>query len=146
LPSPDPRVPDDALLELRIETPRGSFVKRNFVGGALRLGFVSPLPCPFDYGHVAGFNSGDGLGQDALWLGPRARLGDVVRGRLAAVVRFVDDGIDDPKWVLTRDGDLDDRDADRVLRFFRLYARVWRLLSRDARCLGLVTRDGEGGR
>ena len=46
-----------------IETPRGSFVKRNEHG---RVDFISPVPCPFHYGHVIGFDGGDGDPLDAL--------------------------------------------------------------------------------
>ena len=34
-------------LEVVIEIPRGSFLKR---GSSGRIDFVSPLPCPFNYG------------------------------------------------------------------------------------------------
>ena len=40
-----------------IETPKGSFVKRN---EQQRIDFVSPLPCPFNYGHIKGEVGGDG--------------------------------------------------------------------------------------
>ena len=36
-------------LEIVIEVPRGSFLKRGLTG---RIDFVSPLPCPFNYGAV----------------------------------------------------------------------------------------------
>jgi inorganic pyrophosphatase len=41
-----PRVPE---LDVVIEIPRGSFLKRGSTG---RVDFVSPLPCPFNYGSV----------------------------------------------------------------------------------------------
>ena len=36
-------------LEVVIEVPRGSFVKRGSSGS---VDFISPLPCPFNYGAV----------------------------------------------------------------------------------------------
>jgi hypothetical protein len=36
-------------VEVLIEIPRGSFVKRGSTG---HVDFVSPLPCPFNYGSV----------------------------------------------------------------------------------------------
>ena len=36
-------------LEVVIEDPRGSFLKRGSTG---QVDFVSPLPCPFNYGSV----------------------------------------------------------------------------------------------
>ena len=36
-------------IEVVIEIPRGSFLKRGSTG---HIDFVSPLPCPFNYGSV----------------------------------------------------------------------------------------------
>jgi hypothetical protein len=38
-------------LDVVIEIPKGSFLKR---GSAGQIDFVSPLPCPFNYGSVPG--------------------------------------------------------------------------------------------
>ena len=43
------RVAPGPELEVVIEVPRGSFVKRGSSGS---IDFVSPLPCPFNYGAV----------------------------------------------------------------------------------------------
>src|SRR4029079_11499119 len=37
------------LVEVVIEVPRGSFLKRGSLG---HVDFVSPLPCPYNYGSV----------------------------------------------------------------------------------------------
>lgn len=121
---------------MRIETPRGSFVKRDLVDGRLRVAFVSPLPCPFDYGSVVGEPAPDGRGRDAVWHGPRARALDVVEGAVAAVVRFADEGAEDDKWVVTPDGRIAERAAGRIRRFFRVYAAAKRLAGGDARFAG----------
>jgi inorganic pyrophosphatase len=124
---------------VRIETPRGNFVKRDWVGGRLRVAFVSPVPCPFDYGTVVGEPSADGLGRDAVWLGPRKKALDEVGGVVAAVVRFRDGGAADDKWVVTATGSLTPRDAKRLERFFRFYATVKRMRGTPARFEGLRT-------
>jgi inorganic pyrophosphatase len=112
---------------VRIETPRGSFVKRDLVDGELVARFASPYPCPFDYGHVPGETAGDGQPRDAVWLGPRAKALDVVEGLVAGIVRFEDGGDEDDKWIVNTDGALSQRDTGRLHRFFRLYAAAKRL-------------------
>ena len=127
---------------VRIETPRGSFVKRDWVHGRLRARFVSPIRCPFDYGTVIGEPAPDGFGRDGMWLGPARKPLDVAEGVVAAIVRFHDAGVEDDKWVVTPDGALADDDAARIRRFFRLYAAVKRLRGKSARFDGI---DRAGG-
>ena len=47
------------VVEVVIEVPRGSFLKRGSTG---RVDFISPLPCPFNYGSVPGYIGLDGAG------------------------------------------------------------------------------------
>jgi inorganic pyrophosphatase len=54
-------------LDVVIEVPRGSFLKRGSTG---RLDFVSPLPCPYNYGSVPQYLGLEGDLLDALVLGP----------------------------------------------------------------------------
>ena len=51
-----------------IEIPRGSFLKRGSTG---RLDFLSPVPCPFNYGSVESLIGLEGDLLDAVVLGPR---------------------------------------------------------------------------
>lgn len=135
--------PHGRRVAVRIETPRGSFVKRDFIDGRLRVAFVSPVPCPFDYGEVVGEPAADGMGRDAVWLGPRRKALEVAEGVVAAVVRFRDGGVEDDKWIVTPGGKLTERDAARVSRFFRLYAAAKRVTGRSSRFGGIDT--GEAG-
>lgn len=98
---------------VRIEVPRGSFVKRSEARG---IEFLSPVPCPFNYGCVPGRMGGDGDPLDALVLGPRLGLGAEVEVPVVGVVRFLDDGREDDKLVC---GEGPPRG---VAAFFRLYA------------------------
>jgi inorganic pyrophosphatase len=41
--------PEPPEVEVVIEVPRGSFLKRRSTG---HIDFISPLPCPFNYGSV----------------------------------------------------------------------------------------------
>jgi inorganic pyrophosphatase len=108
-----------------VDTPLGGFVKRGDDGS---IDYVSPLPCPFNYGHVPAQRSEDGDALDAVLLGPRHGVGTRVDARAWAVVDFVDDGYADPKLVCgptspTRGQQL------RVRAFFQVYARLKRWLN-----------------
>lgn len=109
-----------------IEVPRGGFVKRKPDGA---VDFVSPLPCPFNYGSVPDTLSPDGDPLDAVVLGPRLARDTIVEREELAVVDFVDAGDADPKLVVG-EGPLTAEDERRVVRFFTAYARAKRLLNR----------------
>lgn len=104
--------------EVVIEIPRGSFLKRGSDG---HIDFVSPLPCPYNYGSVPDFLGQEGDLLDALVLGPRLPLGARVRVKAWGAVMMADRGMTDDKLVC---GATVPSDGERraVLRFFRLYA------------------------
>ncbi|MFT3927353.1 MAG: inorganic diphosphatase [Myxococcales bacterium] len=112
-------------LEVIIEVPRGGFIKRKDDGG---VDFVSPFPCPFNYGSVPDTVSGDGDRLDALVLGPSAARGTRVVGRVVGRVRFVDAGLEDPKYICS-EGPLGAADRRRIERFFTFYARAKQALN-----------------
>ncbi len=64
------------VVDVKIEIPRGSFLK---TGSAGELDFLSPLPCPFNYGSVPGLLGGEGDLLDAVVLGPRIPRGQQIR-------------------------------------------------------------------
>lgn len=101
---------------LFIETPRGSFVKRNETGG---VDFVSPMPSPFHYGHVVGFQGGDGDPLDGLYLGKLYQ--NPITARVIGVVRFVDNDLQDDKWIFVNQT-LRRRDKWLIHGFFTGYA------------------------
>ena len=107
-----------------IETPRGSFVKRNEHG---KIDYVSPLPCPFHYGCLPKLIGGDGDPMDALWFG-EAPSGNQVSGIVVGVVRFRDKGSVDDKWILTDGRPLTQGEHMALQHFFRGYATVKNLL------------------
>lgn len=106
------------LLQVRIEVPRWSFVKRKADG---RVDLVSPLPCPYNYGSVVDSTAPDGDPLDAIVLGPRMPFGTIVQTRVWAVMGFCDAGVDDPKLVCAATMPTE---AQRrgVERFFTVYA------------------------
>lgn len=84
------------LCEVVIEYPRGSVIKRRADG---RIDFVSPLPCPYNYGHIPGVRSGDGDMLDAIVLGRRLPAGLRLQVPVVGRLGFTDAGLDDPKIV-----------------------------------------------
>ena len=113
-------------LTVVIDVPRGSFIKRHDDGA---VDFVSPIPCPFNYGHVPGTLGGDGDALDAVVLGPRRPLGSTATVVTRARVDFIYAGRPDPKWVCA-DAPLSTFDRLRIAGFFRCYAVAKRLINR----------------
>ena len=110
-----------------IETPKGSFVKRN---EHLQVDFISPFPCPFNYGHVKDEMGGDGDPMDALLLGKRLRFGTEIMATLVGCVRFMDKGQQDDKWIFCVSEGPSAVDKWKIAQFFDLYARVKRISAR----------------
>ena len=59
-------------VEVVVEVPRGSFLKRGSTG---HVDFISPLPCPFNYGSVPSHIGQEGDLLDALVNAWRCRPG-----------------------------------------------------------------------
>ncbi len=102
------------------------------------MDFVSPLPSPYNYGSIPGLVADDGDALDALVLGPRLRAGTVIVVPVRRVVRFIDDGVLDPKVVCSGQP-LTDAQRRGIERFFSTYAWFKRGLSR-------ARGGGRGGR
>ncbi len=79
--------PPAPTVEVVIEIPRGSFLKRGSFG---HIDFVSPFPCPYNYGSIYQYIGGEGDFLDAVVLGPRIAAGTRVQVKVE-----VDDGSDD---------------------------------------------------
>jgi len=116
-------------LEVTIEIPRGGFRK---VGSTGRLDFLSPLPCPFNYGSVRTLLGLEGDLLDAVVLGPRLAAGTRVQVLAHGAVGLHDRGLYDDKLICAL-GPLTPaqlaRARRRALAFFRLYGWAKRLLN-----------------
>jgi inorganic pyrophosphatase len=112
-------------VEVVIEVPRGSFLKRGSTG---RVDFVSPLPCPFNYGSVPSHVGLEGDLLDAVVLGPRLPLGTRVRVKAWGAVTLTDRGMSDDKLICS-DRAPTASQRRNVLLFFRFYARCKGLLN-----------------
>ncbi len=112
-------------VEVLIEIPRGSFLKRGSTG---HIDFVSPLPCPFNYGSVPTHIGLEGDLLDAVVLGPRLAAGTRIRVPARGAITLTDRGMSDDKLICS---EVPLRPAQRrdVLRFFRFYARCKALLN-----------------
>jgi inorganic pyrophosphatase len=84
--------PPAPLVEVVIEVSRGSFVKRGSLG---HVDFVSPLPCPYNYGSVPTHIGLEGDLLDAVVLGPRLPFGSTVSVPAWGAVTLVDRGLAD---------------------------------------------------
>jgi inorganic pyrophosphatase len=117
--------PEPPELEVVIEIPRGSFLKRGSTG---HLDFISPLPCPFNYGSVPAYLGLEGDLLDALVLGPRLPFGTRVRVKAWGAVALTDRGMTDDKLVCSHQP-LTLSERRNVLRFFHFYAKCKGLLN-----------------
>jgi inorganic pyrophosphatase len=109
---------DAPEVEVVIEIPRGSFLKRGSTG---HVDFISPLPCPFNYGAVPTLVGLEGDLLDAVVLGPRMAAGTSVRVRAWGAISQMDRGMVDHKLICSI-GPPDEVARRGVLRFFRFYA------------------------
>ena len=125
-------------VEVVIEIPKGSFLKRGSTG---HIDFVSPLPCPFNYGSVPNYVGLEGDLLDALVLGPRLPLGTLLRVKAWGAVMLTDRGMTDDKLVCSAHP-LSSAERQGVLRFFGFYAKCKWMLNAVRRRPGRNACDG----
>lgn len=113
------------VVEVLIEIPRWSFLK---VGSTGRVDFVSPLPCPFNYGSVPQYLGLEGDLLDAVVLGPRLPRGTAVTLRAFAAIGLTDRGMYDDKLICATSPP-SHQDYRRIAAFFRLYAKCKGILN-----------------
>jgi inorganic pyrophosphatase len=112
-------------VEVVIEVPRGGFLKRGSTG---TLDFMSPLPCPYNYGSVPGYLGLEGDLLDALVLGPRLPAGSRISVRAYGAVGLADRGLYDDKLVCAAEPPSGWQRL-LVILFFRIYGRAKGLLN-----------------
>ena len=105
-------------VEVVIEIPRGSFVKRDSYG---RVAFVSPVPCPYNYGSIHKYLGGEGDFLDAIVLGPRLPAGSTVEVNAYGAVGLSERYMYDDKLICATQP-IAARDRRNILWFFKLYA------------------------
>ena len=102
-----------------IEISAGDFAKRDADG---KVAMVSPLPCPFNYGHVPGTRGADGP-LDAIVIGPALPRGAEALWRVRGSVWFVDDGHRDDKLVCSP-APISRLQRLGLMQYLAVYARV----------------------
>jgi len=112
-------------VEVVIEIPRGSFLKRGSTG---QVDFVSPVPCPFNYGSIEDFVGLEGDLLDAVVLGPRLRYGTRVQVKAYGAVGLTDRGMYDDKLICGCHP-VGEKQKRFVLAFFWVYAKCKSLLN-----------------
>lgn len=117
---PSPSSPQSTLpsVEVVIEIPRGSFFKR---GSSGHIDFVSPLPCPYNYGSIHQYIGGEGDYLDAVVLGRRLPIGSKVRVNAYGSVGLSERFMYDDKLICAL-SPISSRQRAHVVQFFRVYA------------------------
>ena len=105
-------------VEVVIEIPRGSFLKRSSDG---QVDFVSPIPCPYNYGAIHQYIGGEGDFLDAVVLGPRLAIGTRVQVQAYGAVGMSERFMYDDKLICATEP-ITFMERRGVLLFFRLYA------------------------
>lgn len=130
--------PEPPEVDVVIEIPRGSFLKRGSTG---HLDFISPMPCPFNYGSVPSYVGQEGDLLDAVVLGPRLPVGARRRVKAWGAVILTDRGMSDDKLICS-ERPVEPSTRRQVLRFFHFYAKCKGLLNSWRRRPGRNACDG----
>lgn len=112
-------------VEVVIEIPRGSFLKRDSDG---HIDFVSPFPCPYNYGSVHEYIGGEGDFLDAVVLGPRLAVGTRIQVNAYGSVGLSERYMSDDKLICALKP-ITVAEKRNVLRFFKTYALCKGLLN-----------------
>jgi inorganic pyrophosphatase len=105
-------------VEVVIEIPRGSFLK---CGSSGHIDFVSPIPCPYNYGSIHQYIGGEGDYLDAVVLGPRLSAGTRVQVSAYGSVGLSERFMSDDKLICSV-VPITDSDRRNILMFFNIYA------------------------
>lgn len=114
------------MVRVQVEVPKGNHIKRNAQG---EVAFISPIPCPFNYGSVPDTISEDGEPLDAIVLGGSLPLGHSGDYRVVGLIDFVDAGHEDPKLVCIQSR-FTEEDREVLISFFTRYAKIKAPLNR----------------
>ncbi len=112
-------------VDVFIEVPRGSFLKRGWNG---KIDFVSPFPCPFNYGSIFDFIGGEGDFLDAVVLGARLPRGKTVSVAAQGAIGLTDRGMYDDK-IICYNRMIHNWQKVYIVIFFHFYGLCKRLLN-----------------
>ena len=112
-------------VEVVIEIPRGSFLKRGSCG---HIDFISPFPCHYNYGSIHQYIGGEGDYLDAVVLGPRLAPGTRVQVNAYGSVGLSERFMSDDKLICSH-SPISGSDRRNILLFFKVYAACKGLLN-----------------
>lgn len=112
-------------VEVIIEIPRWSLVKRGSTGS---VDFISPFPCPFNYGSVPRYVGLDGDLLDAVVLGARLRSGTRLELPAIGAIGLSERGLYDDKLICSR-RPISYHQQQRIVAFFHFYGFAKRALN-----------------
>jgi len=92
------------------------------------LDFISPLPCPFNYGSVPQYVGLDGDLLDAVVLGPRLPRGTRLRVPAIGAIGLSERGMYDDKLICARRA-VTDGERRYIVAFFHFYGFAKRILN-----------------
>ena len=127
-------------VEVVIEIPRGSFLKRGSNG---HLDFVSPFPSPYNYGSIHEYIGGEGDYLDAIVLGPRLAAGTRLQVNAYGAVGLSERYMSDDKLICAHQP-ITATDRRRILAFFKVYALCKGMLNLLRGQKGRSSCDGWG--
>ena len=130
--------PGTPFVEVVIEIPKWSFLKYGSTG---KIDFISPFPCPVNYGSVPEYLGLEGDLLDAVVLGTRLARGTRLRVPAWGAVTLADRGLFDDKLICSLQPVTAAQRA-AVLRFFDVYARCKALLNLSRGRRGRNACDG----
>ena len=137
---PISKMPVPPCVEVVIEIPRGSFFKRGSTG---HIDFVSPFPCPYNYGSIHQYIGGEGDFLDAVVLGPRLAKGSRVQVNAYGAVGLSERFMSDDKLICATKP-ITSWDRRSLLLFFNFYAFCKGLLNIVRGQTGRSRCDGWG--
>jgi inorganic pyrophosphatase len=97
-------------------------------GSTGELDFISPFPCPFNYGSIPAFIGLEGDLLDAVVLGPRLALGTKVKVYAWGAIGQTDRGFYDDKLICSH-SPISLWKQRLILLFFMVYAKAKHLLN-----------------
>lgn len=108
-----------------IEIPRWSFLKRGSLGN---VDFISPLPCPFNYGSVPQYVGLDGDLLDAVVLGRRLARGTRIEIAAIGAIGPSERGLYDDKLICSTQP-ITLHQQRQIVAFFHAYGTAKRVLN-----------------
>ncbi len=111
-----------------VETPKNSFFKYRLKNNKFYREFFSPIPCIVNYGFIEGTKGDDGFPIDVIILGKKLLQGKKIDLQIEGVVKFVDCGIRDDKYIAISDGKRSNWRINLFFNFYVIFKKIYHLI------------------